>query len=241
MSQASSRRQFLKGAIGILGGTVAARIAGLFPEIQLQAIETTVSVTQLPTQLEVGELYAGFLLLSDGLPIPAFVVYPQLGPPVICGAGQANPELTGYGTLYSTPEDVATTADLPIYSLDGLPAELRSRGGNVIRYNTGEVYAVSVDFELFNTEVGLWETVISIWAQPNFPRPYPLWSSEPVEPDGPAVVLEKVSLLPTPGIRTRTQHGDVFYWIQNDILFTLIQETGYIDSQETLGSLVPTS
>ena len=163
--------------------------------------------------------------------MPAFVNPPRMGPPVICGAGQKDPDLTGYGTLYSTPSEVAKSVDFSLNSFVHIPSGMRASGGNVIRHNTGEIYAVSLDYESFNEVSNLWETVVSIWAQPDFHKPYPLWSYASVEEGGPSVVLEKVDSLPTPGIRTKSQGGYVFYWIQNDVLYTLIQETGRLNTK----------
>ncbi|NBD35313.1 MAG: hypothetical protein GVY30_04865 [Chloroflexi bacterium] len=78
---------------------------------------------------------------------------------------------------------------------------------------------------------------MSIWSQSDFPRPFPLWSSDPVEPGGPAVVLEKVDFLPSPGIMVTTRRGYVFHWIENDVLYTLITE--FDPSREEAFALVP--
>jgi len=59
MNQKSSRRHFLKGAVGGLGGIIAARVVGLFPEAQAtlaDAARENVPTTQTITtaQLDVG-------------------------------------------------------------------------------------------------------------------------------------------------------------------------------------------
>jgi len=243
MKQSSSRRQFIKGTLGAIGATITARLSQLFPEVQpilAQVDKEAVSAIQSAMQLEAGELYGEFLLLQEGFPLPTFVKHPQLGPPVICGVGRANPHLTGYGTLYSTVEEVAASVDFPVYTFADLPVELRPTGGSVIRYNTGQVYAASVTFERFNNEVNLWETAFSIWMETGFVRPYPLWSSKPIEPDGPFIALEKTDSLPTPGIRIRTPGGQNFYWIQGGILYIIEQELGSLLSQNVQGELIGT-
>lgn len=106
-------------------------------------------------------------------------------------------------------------------------------GAKLIRHETGEVFAAVVDFQSQNRRSRDLETTVSIWAQPEFPRPFPLWSSDPVEPGGPAVILEKVSFLPSPGVMVATPQGAVFHWIKDDILCTLIAELG-LSHQETL-------
>lgn len=248
MNQKSSRRHFLKGAVGGLGGMLAARVAGFFPEAQPLLARATHEVVPIsrpvtPAQVDVGELYAGFLLLPEEIPVPAFVKYPLLGPPILCGVGQKEPQLTGYSRLFTSVEEIAASLDFPIYTLSNLPTEFQSRGGSIIWHNTGEIYAASVHFEVYNKESNLWETVVSIWAQPEYPKPYPLWWRAPVEPDGPAITLNKIDSLPTLGIRSDSQQGNVFYWIKDDILYTLAQEAIYLlqnlKSTTPLGSLEP--
>jgi len=124
----------------------------------------------------------------------------------------------------STAADLAKEVDFPVYTFSKLPEGLRPIGANLIRHKTGEVFATSVDFQSYNKETDGWETRVSIWAQPDFPRPFPLWSSDSVEPGGLAVVLEKVDFLPSPGIMVATQQGYVFHWIEKDVLYTLIAE-----------------
>lgn len=243
MNQKGSRRQFIKGVLGGLGGIIAARLGGFFPEVRpllAKRIEADrVPSPILPSQLDVGELYAGFLLLQEGIPLPDFIVCPEAGPPIICGVGQEKPELTGQGILYPTLEEVINGVDFPVYTLAYLPSELRLRGGSVIRYTTGEIYSASIDFEVFNPKVDLWETRVSIWAQPDFCTPYPLWFSSPAEAGEPSIVLEKVNFLPVPGIKAKVQQGAVYYWIENNTLFTLIQELDDFSFgvQEIIGSL----
>ena len=106
-------------------------------------------------------------------------------------------------------------------------------GANLIRYKTGGVFAAVVDFQSQNGSSRDWETTVSIWAQPEFPRPFPLWSSDPVEPGGPAVILEKVGFLPSPGVMVATQQGVALHWIKNDVFYTLIAELG-LSREETL-------
>jgi hypothetical protein len=61
--------------------------------------------------------------------------------------------------------------------------------------------------------------------QTDFPYPVPIWENEPVEPDGPGVLPEKVDFLPVPGVMVKTQSGYVFHWIENDILHTIVFES----------------
>lgn len=105
----------------------------------------------------------------------------------------------------------------------------------MVQYETGEVFAASVNFGSFDENGGSKGTV-SISAQPDFPKPFPLWSSDPVELGGPAVILEKVDFLPLSGIMIATQTGYVFHWIEEDIFYTMMAE--YNPSREEAQALV---
>jgi hypothetical protein len=229
MNQKNSRRQFLKGAIGGLGGLITARIAGLFPEAQPVFADLTrkqrISVTGLatPIQVDVGELYAGFLLLPENTQAPAFVQYPKLGVPIFCGVGDG-PSPTASTISFNTDIDLVQQIDFPIYSLENLPDKLGLLGGDTVSHPTGDVYSVTIRYGINHTEKEFQECVISLWAFPDYPRPFPLWYSNIVEVNEPRVALLKVDFLPAAGIESPTENGYVFYWIENDVLYSLILE-----------------
>jgi len=205
------------------------RLKGLYSNGESPVEQSTI----LPRTSQLGEFYAGFLLLPDGAPVPPTVKYPERGMPTFCGvgAGRDGPESTAVIKSFSTVTDLAREVAFPLYTLSKLSEELHLAGANLIQHKTGEVFAAVVDFQSHNRRSGDWETTVSIWAQPEFPRPFPLWSSDAVEPDGPAVILEKVDFLPSPGVIVATPQGAVFHWINDDVLYTLIAELG---PQETL-------
>lgn len=232
-----SRRDFLKW-VSAVGGAIAARMAGWVPEVQ--AAPTRISAQTKPARHEFfahvttepateGELYEGFLLLPDGAPVPATVEQPKLGIPIVCGIGAGSGvQPTAITELIDSDATLANKIAFPMYTFKNLPVEnggsLRRADANLMRHSTGEVFAATIAFQAHNKISGNWETAISIWAEPDFPRPFPLWSSEPVEPNGPAVILEKVDFLPSPAIGVSTKTGYVFHWINNDVLYTLTME-----------------
>jgi hypothetical protein len=227
MNHEYNRRQFLRGASGLMGGIFAARVAGLFPEAQPALAQggNPVSVERPPTQVDVGELYGGFLLLPDGAPIPDFVQTSRFGVPIFCGVGHSETEPTVTSRLFNTAEELAEYITFPIYTFQVLSNDLHLLGANLIEHETGEVYAISVDFQSYNQEIEDLETTVSIWAYPDPLKPQPLWSIAPVEPGRLAVIPEKVDfLLPTPGVLYRLPKGFVFHWIEDEILYTLIAE-----------------
>lgn len=237
------RRQFLRGTFGSLGAMIAARAGWLFPEgrqVLARARSTIQEGVALQPPVE-GELYAGFLLLPEGAPVPATVKYSRLGIPIACGVGvgRGGPELTSVTKPVATPADLAREGHFPAYTLSKLPEGLRPAGGYLIKHISGESFGGLLSFETHNAQTNSWEPTVRIWAQPDFPRPFPMWSSNPVEPEGLSVTLEKVDFLPSPGILIRSTEGHVFLWIENDVLYMLTAEYGQSleESQALVASL----
>lgn len=123
MNQKSSRRHFLKGAVGGLGGMIAARVAGFFPEAQpllAQAVRDTVpSSRPISREIDVGESFAGFFLLPEGAPVPNFVQPSKRGIPAVCGIGadSGGAIATAISETYDSVEELKKVIDFPIYIL----------------------------------------------------------------------------------------------------------------------------
>jgi hypothetical protein len=225
MNQKSSRRRFLQTAVGGFGGLVAGRVAGLFPEAQpllAQATQDVIPVSHpIGQEIGVGELYAGFILLSDSTSLPTFVLQPIRQPPTICGAGQINPEITGTARYFTTIETMASMIETPIYTLASYPDFIQPGEKSFIQYNSGEIFDTSIVFDIYDEFSRSWIPIIHFRSQPDYLRPFPLWEAKPVEADGPMIILEKTNDLPTPGIKIVEQEGAIFYWIEDDVLNTL--------------------
>lgn len=222
------RRELLRQGGILLAGTT------LFQWPKLLQLGSQPQTRSLSSEPPPGvEEYAGFLLLPEGTPVPSFVRYPERGIPVFCGLGDA--EITAVSQSLTGAEDLVKELGFAVYTFRELPKGLRPIGANLIRYKTGEVYAASVNFGSFD-QSDYNRGTVSITAQPDFPRPFPLRSYAPVEPGGPAVILQKVGFLPSPGIMIATHKGYVFYWIERDILYTLSAE--HSPSREEIQALV---
>ncbi len=223
-----TRRDFIKMLVAVGGPMLLpfSRQKRLYPLLEQS--------TTFPQSFLVGELYAGFLLLPDGAPVPPIVKYPERGVPTFCGVGAGRNGPTAITRSFSAVGELAREVSFPIYTPGKLPEGLRLARASLIQHETGEIFAAVVDFQSRESSSDDdWETTVSVWAQPEFPRPFPLWSSQPVERGGPAVILAKVDFLPSPGIMVVTRKGAVFHWIRNDILYTLIAESG-LSGEETL-------
>lgn len=225
-----SRRSFIKVA-SATGAALVARLSNLVPETQLLwnaqiPYPSNRSGVAFAALENVGEVYAGFILLPEGSPIPPIVKAPKRGVPSGCGAGRNDSVIHVISEPMQKPEELAGQAKIPVYALGRVPSELRPSGGYILKLPSGEIVAGSIEYESFSPVSKSWVCTVSIWVQIDFPKPFPLWSQAPVEPGGPAVVLEKTLSLPVPGIRVATQSGYVFHWIEDEILYILSIENG---------------
>ena len=173
-----------------------------------------------------GDLYGGFLLLEEGAQIPEFIQYPTIPMPNGCGVGvdEKNLRASAISQFFETPEDLAKGVLFRVYLPKKMPDGLRYGKAYTLSNNNGSLYEASLAFESYNSETQLWETAASFWIQLHYPKPLPLWSMKPVEVGVPGISYDKVDFLPSPGLRVATQDGFVYYWIENDIFYTLIFE-----------------
>ncbi len=210
-----SRRQFIK-AMGATG-------AALITPFQRLGRAQASALADGPLPLE-AEFYEGFVLLPEDAPLPSSVQIPKSGVPRVCGVGLEGHRATLDSTnkLFNTTDELAKEINFPVYTLGELPGGLRQSGASMLTHNNGEIYNVSVNFEIYNSQETIWETGVVLGALSHFPKPFPLWSSKSVEPDGPTVSFEKANFLPSPGVMVVTAQGFVFHWIKNDVLYSLV-------------------
>jgi hypothetical protein len=174
-----------------------------------------------------GELFAGFLLLPEDAPLPNIIKKPKFGIPNECGIGLTTgmPENNFFTLQFNTMKELAQKVDFPIYRLDNIQDGMKQGNISLIKTLEQDVYLVSTGYEVYNPATGIWECSIWIVEQTDFPYPVPIWQNEPVEPDVPGVLPEKVDFLPEPGVMVKTQSGYVFHWIESDILHTIVLES----------------
>lgn len=158
--------------------------------------------------------------------MPAFVKPARLQPIGECGMveGNAPPEQKVVVEYFDDLAILRDRVDIPLYTISTLPTGMRWGRAYIARNVISDVYGVSVFFQTYDSANNLWATAISLWIQSDYPRPFPLWSSTPVEPGGPFVAWQKADYLPSPGIKVTTPLGFVCHWIETDVLFTLIAE-----------------
>lgn len=179
--------------------------------------------------LQGGELYAGFILLSEDQPVPEFVEYPQIPIPDGCGVeGGSKP--SGKAIFFDTPTELAKNVDFRVYLPNQLPNGFREGPSYTFSNLDGTVYEAWLAYEAHNPELDFWETVVFISIQLLFPTPLPVWSTNPLEQNNPGISFDKVDFLPTAGLQTIGMNGSAYYWIDKDILYKLVLEPSRDDS-----------
>ncbi len=210
-----TRREILKtiGTSGVVLGT---------PLSRLFRASSSADAAGASADPAAGELYAGFLLLPDGAPVPSTVQPSRFGTPIVCGLG--GKPATARSMHYGTHTEVAKNAAVPLYSPSHLPPTLRPAGGDIIEYEWGGVFTASLDFETYQSDSNTWGGgEVSLWAETEFPRPYPFWMTSIA-----GVPPKKVGFLPAPGLQVASGMGSsgrrlgyTFYWIDNGFLHWL--------------------
>ncbi len=202
-----TRRSFLK-VLSALGAVL------LVPLDKLTGRSAVVAEAEPP---EVGELYAGFVLLPEGTPTPSFVLPSRHGIPRFEGATPGAGAIT---TELGSAEELAAKIAVPVYTLSQLPTGLRAAGATLIQHPSGEVFGAWVGFESYVPHLKTWACTVDVWVQPDFPQPLPLIIPRRLaESDQGAV--QKVDFLPAPGIAIRGVHDTVFHWISRGIYYRL--------------------
>ncbi|MDW8325531.1 MAG: twin-arginine translocation signal domain-containing protein [Anaerolineales bacterium] len=208
-----NRRQFIK-ALGVLGGVVAA------PLHRLGRAQAAAPRADLPPG---AELYGGFLLLPEGAPVPEIVKVPQYGAPNVCGLdGQPVTASTKY---FTSALDLARSIHRPLFTLGSVPSGLKFAGAYCLSHGWGDAHSVTLCFDLEDSQGFGQECAVSLWAEFDFYRPYPIWSNMPVEVGGPSSEVKKVDFLPVPGVWVAEDSGHSYHWIMKDILYTLVIQT----------------
>jgi hypothetical protein len=223
----NSRRRFLKGTIGTLGGTILAQVTGLFPEARpllARSTQEAAPVIRPPAQLDAGELYEGFLLLQSGDNVPDFVLPATLAPPAICGIGaeETGRRSEAVNIEFDSDQLLARYIDFPIYKLSQIPEGMRLMGASLELHSSGVPYRASLLYDLPDSLFS--GSIINIDAYTSFAYPFPLFGSPPVEDNGPAITLDKVSFLPQAGIYVPLSRGAVFHWIKHNIRYMMTIE-----------------
>jgi hypothetical protein len=218
-----SRRNFLK-SWGLVGGAVALAGGGRLAEAGGPRQEADASRPIL------GERFAGFAILPEGAPEPFDMVPPARMPPIFCQVGKGGPKPTGSTTAAASPLELEAMSGMPVWSLEALGAEVSPVGGNVMRYDDGEVFAAVLTFESRNEKTGKVEPNIRLQMQHYFPQPMPLWESTPAAPGEPFTAYRKVGFLPSPGLVERSGLGYIFHWIKDGVYYRL-----FVENQPSFG------
>lgn len=196
-----NRRSFLKAA-GLSAGGFA-----LAPFARARQTRTT------PVQPAVGELCHGFVLLPEGSPPPEFVRYPVAERP-----NSVKGECPRAGARsYPSTRALADAAPFPIYGLKA-PPNLALVEAVAVVQPSGRWYCTGLTFQARDS----CSSTVSLWAYPEFPRPYPLWQRRGTVDGHGSEWLTKADFLPAPGIRSTLEDAAMLHWQENDMLYSVL-------------------
>ncbi|MGH2442020.1 MAG: hypothetical protein ACRDFX_02505 [Chloroflexota bacterium] len=235
-----SRRHLLKmlGASAVFIATPFERLLGVRES----------AGAQTPGQ---GELYAGFVLLPAGAPVPAQVQYPPMGIPIFCGVGGQT------ANAISLPLANHTVARdwgrLSLYTVSNLPPGAFPAEAEILEYESGAIFGVSLTFR--SSVPGAVDegpsipygsppapshpqAILSLWAQAEFPHPFPFWDENA---SASTISPTKVNFLPSSGIQVETASEYSFYWISAGVLYRLVlyYHPSQAEAQRVASSLIP--
>lgn len=132
----------------------------------------------LRAQTQVGEIYAGFLLLPEGTPPPVTVRPPSVGAaPIIMEQLHGGPQPTTVPKQFSSAQDLAKAVPFPIFTLRQAPDRTRPGSAWLVSHVSGQAFSASVSFQSYDSQLGVWADNVSVTAMPNVSSPYPFWST----------------------------------------------------------------
>ncbi len=213
-----TRRNVIK-KVAIAGGLL------LFPFTQFRKIKLFLSnspKTTLPA--ESGDLFAGFLILPENTTLPSFIVPPRY----LTDAVNNHRNLPIGSSFwfqqysYSSIQEMVNDIKVPMFCLKDLPDQLFFGHAYILADEIGNVQSEWISYDTFNSEISCTESVIALRAEPDYYRPYPIWQNPQVEPDYPGSVIEKISNPTRQGILMISSEERVYYWIENDVLYSMI-------------------
>ena len=163
--------------------------------------------------------------------MPSFV---QCAPaPILCQVeNEQDPNVVAYRgeTLwFDSVDDLSSNLPFSTYAPTSLPQNIEFMQGYIIRFvQDGNIFVARFDY---GTADNL-QPLISLSAQPLYPRPYPVWpihmnydnQKQASSEEGVAISPEKVNFTVTPGLMLPTRYGHVIHWISQNVLYTLTVE-----------------
>ncbi len=182
-----------------------------------------------------GEVFAGFVLLPENAPIPAFVEDYKHGVPHMCGAHDSTQSVDASSvdsavvnephTLNLEVSDavaLSLEAKAPAYIVSGLDDSLLSPNISIVKHADGQLWGSWTVYESKRPKGNHPHQPVSILAQYDFPKPMPLWASASPEKGVPSVILEKISVTPDKdGVLIRGIDGYTLHWIDESVYYTL--------------------
>lgn len=223
MQEKQSRRQFVKGTLGLLGGVITARMAGLFPEAQPLLAQTRHNEIPFarPVQEDIAQLYDGFVIFNDiDTPLPNNVRYP---PSIDLHSGTSSIFVT-----FNTIGELAEYVPFPLFVLATLPDDNEFISGEVVEFaDTKDIYEARIIYGSYPANQDIPNINFIISAKYGYIQPFPIWPSRGLQPlpENESLTLpEKVTFTPRPGILLPNATGYQVHWLQDKVAYTLLAE-----------------
>lgn len=90
------------------------------------------------------------------------------------------------------------------------------------QYENGDIFDIYLTYETPNAEIDASLATRILRIAPVFYWPNPVFYTPAEHPDEIRVVVDKVSFLPSAGLRVTTVEGFVYHWFSDDLLYTFI-------------------
>lgn len=163
------------------------------------------------------EIYESFVLLPEETLSPSFVRKAR------------HIELHGGITAYAgtsiqidSIDELKKRVSFPIYTPTVLPPDMQFAEASITQFaQSGDIWSVYANFTTVESVYGQ----ITVWARPEYPRPFPVWPVRfPFAHDEGPVAPEKIDFTPSPGVMLPNMLGYSFLWIKHDVLYSLFVE-----------------
>jgi hypothetical protein len=206
-----TRRDFIK-FLGVVGATTLTPLRGLGRGAYSKIA---------PADDPVGELYAGFVLLPEGAPIPDFVE------PGRAIALHSPGENLGEVIKFDNVEGLMDHVLFPLYIPSELPVGFDFASADMTRFQKSDaIWNATLSFRNPSLDHNEQIAHISLVALLEYPRPFPVWPVHDPRVSGEVIVNpEKVNLpTRTPAIMLPSSRGHILQWIEDGVHYMLVAE-----------------
>lgn len=215
----SSRRQFTRWSSALLVAFVTLTGFRQFRTLRGgQSVGSSGTGKHAPLENRVlesppnAEVYEGFLILPEGAQIPDFVVPKSM----------SLPHRKGVTTTFDSLNALSTRLGQSVYLPKVMPENDQPSRIMAAQYENGDIFDIYLTYETPDAETDASLATRILRIAPVFYWPNPVFYTPAEHPDEIRVVVDKVSFLPSAGLRVTTVEGFVYHWFSDDLLYTFV-------------------